>query len=151
MDLTTFTQQRRAEWRRLEDFLRRVEGSGLRALDNAEAVEFGQLYRRTASDLNQAQTFVSGDTTVSYLNDLVARSYLVIYGRSKTDVRALLQHLFWDYPAVFRRYIRHVLFAVAIFTAGSLFGYVAMYFDSDVAKAFLLPNTASMIRPGEEE
>jgi uncharacterized membrane protein SpoIIM required for sporulation len=151
MDLTSFIQQRRPDWRRLEDLLRRVEGSGLRALDNAEAVEFGRLYRRSASDLNQAQTFVSGDSTVAYLNDLVARSYLVIYGRSKTDVRALLRHLFWGYPAVFRRYSRHVLLAVAIFLAGAVFGYVALYFDSDVAKAFLLPNTASMIRPGEEE
>jgi uncharacterized membrane protein SpoIIM required for sporulation len=79
MTLTTFITKRRSEWRQLEDVLSRVEGSGLSSLDEEQATEFGRLYRRAASDLNQAQTFVSGDTTVQYLNDLVARCYLMIY------------------------------------------------------------------------
>src|SRR5262249_31651539 len=105
MDLTAFIRQRRPEWRRLEDILARVEGSGLRALDEDQAVEFGRLYRRAASDLNQAQTFVSGDATVQYLNELVARCYLVIYANTKVDLWGLLRYLFWGYPAVFRRYL----------------------------------------------
>ncbi len=60
MDLSTFLNQRRPDWRRLEEILGRVEDSGPRSLGDDEAVTFGQLYRRTASDLNQAQTFVSG-------------------------------------------------------------------------------------------
>ena len=81
MNLTAFLTKRRPEWRQLEEVLRRVEGSGLGSLDEDQAIEFGQLYRRAASDLNQAQTFVSGDATVQYLNDLVARCYLVIYAK----------------------------------------------------------------------
>src|SRR3982750_4307715 len=115
MDLTTFLRQRRPEWRKLEAILRRVEGSGLRALDDTQAVEFGRLYRRAASDLNQAQTFVSGEATVQYLNELVARCYLVIYTRSKADPWGLLRHLVWGYPAVFRRYLAHFLLATALF------------------------------------
>src|SRR5436853_1062187 len=105
MDLATFLHQRRPEWRRLEAALQRVEGSGLRSLDDEQALEFGRLYRRAASDLNQAQTFVSGDATVQYLNDLVARAYLLIYGKSRVDVRSLLHYLLLGYPAVFRRYL----------------------------------------------
>ena len=71
MDLSTFLHDRRPSWKRLEELLERAEGSGLACLNEDEAVEFGNLYRRTASDLNQAQTFVSGDATVRYLNDLV--------------------------------------------------------------------------------
>ena len=69
------------------------------------AVEFGQLYRRAASDLNQAQTFVAGDATVRYLNDLVARAYLAVY--SRTRVRPWAAVVFWwnEYPAVFRRHL----------------------------------------------
>src|SRR5436305_13140217 len=104
MDLATFLRRRRPEWRRLEELLARAEGSGLRALDDDEAVEFGRLYRRAASDLNQAQTFVSGDATVRYLNDLVARAYLAVYGKARTDPWALVRYLIWGYPAVFRRY-----------------------------------------------
>src|SRR6516162_4030469 len=103
MDLADFIQQRRPQWRQLEAILQRVEGSGLSALDEAQAIDFGRLYRCAASDLNQAQTFVSGDATVQYLNDLVARCYLVIYGKSKIDVGAVLRHLLWGFPAVFRR------------------------------------------------
>ena len=85
MDLSTFLQQRRPEWRQLEQLLDRAEGSGLASLSDDQAVEFGRLYRRAASDLNQAQTFVSGEATVRYLNDLVARAYLAIYGKTRPD------------------------------------------------------------------
>src|SRR5436309_12777457 len=124
MNLTNFISKRRPEWRRFEEVLRRVEGSGLGSMDEDQAIEFGQLYRRAASDLNQAQTFVSGDATVQYLNDLVARCYLVIYGKSKIDVGAVLRHLLWGFPAVFRRNLGHFLLATAIFAGGFLFGFL---------------------------
>src|SRR5215467_967770 len=101
MDLADFLQQRRPQWRRLEEILQRVEGSGLATLDDEQAVEFGRLYRCAASDLNQAQTFVSGDATVQYLNDLVARCYLVIYSKTRVDFWGLLRYYVWGYPAVF--------------------------------------------------
>ena len=46
MDLTAFIHTRRPDWKRLEDLLERVETSGLGTLDEDEAVDFGQLYRR---------------------------------------------------------------------------------------------------------
>src|SRR5216684_7703094 len=115
MDLATFITKRRPEWQRLEHILSRVEGSGLRTLDDDQATEFGELYRRAASDLNQAQTFVSGDAVVRYLNDLVARAYLLIYGKTKIDLRGMVMFLVWGWPAVFRRYLPHFLFAAALF------------------------------------
>lgn len=149
MDLATFIQQRRPEWRRLEELLRRIEGSGLAALEDDQAVEFGRLYRRTASDLNQAQTFVSGEATVQFLNDLVARCYLVIYARRPTKALAFLQHLIGGFPAAFRRYLKQFLLAAVIFTAGVLFGFVASYLDPEVARSYLLPSDLPMIQPGE--
>jgi uncharacterized membrane protein SpoIIM required for sporulation len=148
MDLSTFIQERRPEWRQLEETLELVEGSGLAALDDEQAVEFGRLYRRAASDLNQAQTFVSGDATVQYLNDLVARCYLVIYGKSKIDVGAVLRHLFWGFPVVFRRNLGHFLLATAIFAGGFLFGFLVAKFDP-ASRAFLLPDDMPTIQPGE--
>ncbi len=148
MELATFLQQRRPDWMRLEAILRRVEGSGLPSLDDEQAVEFGQLYRRAASDLNQAQTFVSGETTERYLNDLVARAYLAIYGKTRFDGVGLLRHLFWSYPAVFRRYLPHFVLATLLFAAGALFGYLASWFDKDTARAYLLPPHS--IRPAEK-
>jgi len=150
MNLTTFITKRRPEWRRLEEVLRRVEGSGLGSLDEDQAVEFGQLYRRAASDLNQAQTFVSGDATVQYLNDLVARCYLVIYAKP-TGRRpwALLSYFIWGFPVIFRSHLRAVLLATAITTAGALFGFLVSYWDS-TAPSFLLPSDFPTIQPSEE-
>jgi uncharacterized membrane protein SpoIIM required for sporulation len=149
MDLSTFLNQRRPEWRRLEAILDRVEGSGLRVLDDEQAVEFGRLYRRAASDLNQAQTFVSGAATVQYLNDLVARCYLVIYAKTRVDVGAFARHLVFGFPAAFRRHFGYFLFATALLMAGAAFGFLASYFDADTARVYLLPDMPT-IRPGQE-
>jgi uncharacterized membrane protein SpoIIM required for sporulation len=147
MDLTTFLQQRRPEWRELEQLLDRVEGSGLAILDDDQAVALGRLYRRAASDLNQAQTFVSGDATVRYLNDLVARAYLAIYGRSKSNPWDLIHYLCWGYPVVFRRHLRHFLLAAFLFFAGAVFGFLACEFDRETAQEFLLPDNMATIQP----
>jgi uncharacterized membrane protein SpoIIM required for sporulation len=148
MDLTTFLRRGRPEWRRLEEILQRVEGSGLATLDDEQAVEFGRLYRRAASDLNQAQTFVSGEATVQYLNDLVARCYLVIYAKTKVDLRAVVRHLVFGFPATFRRNIRFFLFATALVAFGTVFGFLASYLDPDVARVYLLPDMP-MIQPDD--
>lgn len=149
MDLTTFLQQRRPHWRQLETILARVEGSGLRCLDDDQAIEFGRLYRSAASDLNQVQTFVRGDATVQYLNDLVARCYLVIYAKTKTDPWGLLRLLVWDYPAIFRRHARALLLATVLFLVGGVFGFLAAFYDRD-SRAFLLNANMQMIQPNED-
>jgi uncharacterized membrane protein SpoIIM required for sporulation len=147
MDLATFLQQRRPDWRRLEELLRQAEGSGLSSLDDEQAVEFGRLYRRAASDLNQSQTFVSGEATQRYLNDLVARAYLAIYGKTRVDPWGLVRYLFWGYPAVFRRYLRHFLLAALLFSLGVAFGYLAATYDKETARAYLLPTDMPHIKP----
>ena len=148
MDLAAFLQQRRSDWKRLEEILQHVEGSGLSSLDDEQAVEFGRLYRRTASDLNQSQTFVSGEATERYLNDLVARAYLAIYGKTRLDLFGLLRYLLRGYPAVFRRYLPQFLLATFLFAAGGVFGYLVSWYDKDAARAYLLP--AHSIRPTDD-
>lgn len=150
MDLSTFLRQRRPDWKRLETFLGRIEGSGLGELTEDEAIELGRLYRRTTSDLNQAQTFVTGDATVQYLNDLVARCYLVIDAKTRVDSWGFLRYLFWEYPAVFRRYLRQTGLATLLFSAGALLGFCASYFDADAARGYLFPANFPMIQPDDK-
>ncbi len=160
MDLSTFLHERRPAWKRLEELLDRAEGSGLACLNEDEAVEFGNLYRRSASDLNQAQTFVSGDATVRYLNDLVARAYLVIYGKTRIDLRGMVMFLIWGWPAVFRRYLPQFLLAAGLFAFGTVFGFLACFpwnikdkaslEAAHNAQTFLGPTGMSTIQPREE-
>ncbi len=150
MDLPTFLQQRRPEWRKLEEMLSRVEGSGLRGLSDDEAVEFGRLYRRAASDLNQAQTFVSGDETVGYLNQLVARGYMQVYsGRSRFTPLVWLKAAFLDYPRTMRRNMGFVLMVAGLFIAGLLLGIVVALNDAHFIE-YLFPPGFQYIKPGRE-
>jgi uncharacterized membrane protein SpoIIM required for sporulation len=150
MELATFVHERRPQWRKLEDLLAQVEGSGLGTLEDTQAVEFARLYRRAASDLNQAQTYITGDATVRYLNDLVARCYLVIYANRRTDLWGTVRRLVWEYPVVFRRHLRPFLLATLILGAGTVFGFLASYYDAGVARGLLLPAELPMIQPGQE-
>ncbi|HYT89143.1 MAG TPA: stage II sporulation protein M [Gemmataceae bacterium] len=150
MSLAAFLEQRRPEWKKLEALLEHVEGSGLAALDDQQAVAFAQLYRRAASDLNQAQTFVSGDATGGYLNDLVARCYVVIHAKTRVDLRGVFRAMFLRYPIVFRRSARHVLLAAAIVAGAAVFGFLASYFDPMTARGYLLPTDFPMIQPGQD-
>jgi uncharacterized membrane protein SpoIIM required for sporulation len=150
MDLATFLGRRRAEWRRLEELLGQVEGSGLASLTDEEAVEFGRLYRRAASDLNQAQTFVRGEETVRYLNDLLARAYLVLSARSHLDPWGLARYLVRGYPGVFRRNLAPFLLSALLFAGGGVFGYLASWYDPESARAYLLPAEMPTIQPPRE-
>src|SRR5206468_10613705 len=140
----------RGEWRRLEELLGRVEGSGLAGLGDEEAVEFGRLYRRASSDLNQAQTFVRGEETVRYLNDLVARAYLVLSAPPRVDLWGVARYLALGYPAVFRRNLAPFLLAAALFAGGAVFGYLASRYDRETARAYLLPAEMPTIQPPRE-
>src|SRR5436190_343113 len=74
MDLATFLGRRRGEWRRLEELLGQVEGSGLASLGDEEAVELGRLYRRAA--LLFADGAVFGYLASRYDRE-TARAYLL--------------------------------------------------------------------------
>ena len=150
MDLATFLDTRRPEWRQLEQMLRRVEGSGLRGLSDAEAIEFGRLYRRAASDLNQAQTYVSGDEVASYLNQLVARGYAVIYGgRARVPFWSAVKAAFFGYPVVVRRHLGALLLAANLFVLGAGLAFVLTLSDPTFLE-HVIPAGFPHITPAED-
>jgi len=86
---------------------------------------------------------------VQYLNDLVARCYLVIYAKTKADPWRVVRFWLWSYAAVFRRHVRYVALAAAICAAGAVFGFLACYFDPKGSQ-FLRPSDFPMIEPEDE-
>jgi uncharacterized membrane protein SpoIIM required for sporulation len=149
MNLNQFIEQRRPAWRELQTLLHKVEGGGLRSLEPEEAVHFAGLYRRATSDLNQAQTYVTGEGTVRYLNDLVARCYSLIHARQDPSLRQAAWDMVVGYPAVFRRFLPHFLWATGLFTAGAIIGFLVSYFDATAARSFMTMGMPS-IEPGQE-
>ena len=49
--MNRFLDQHKDNWHRLEDLLAMLQGTSLRGLSKMEVREFGELYRRAASDL----------------------------------------------------------------------------------------------------
>ena len=150
MNLNQFIEQRRPQWLELRKLLEKVEGSGLRSLDPEQAVEFATLYRRAASDLNQAQTFITGESTVQHLNDLVSRCYFIIHARRDPPLTRFLFRALAEYPRLFRRYLPHFMLATGLFFLGAAFGFAGSWWDSKTARGFLLPNDMPSIQPGQD-
>ena len=50
--MNRFLKDEKDNWRRLEDLLDMLKGSGLRGLSRMEVREFGELYRRAAADIS---------------------------------------------------------------------------------------------------
>ncbi len=150
MNLATWEERNQVRWKELEQLLEKVENSGLASLDDEQAIQFAALYRRTASDLNQAQTFVRSDTTVRHLNDLVARCYMAIHAKTRIQLWGTLKNLVFHYPAHLRTYLPQILLSVCFFFGGAVFGFIASYWDASLARSLLLPADMPMIQPGQE-
>ncbi len=73
--MNRFLDQHKDNWERLEDLLDMQRGRGLRGLSRMEVREFGELYRRAASDLAIARAETRDPKLVNYLNNLVIRAH----------------------------------------------------------------------------
>ncbi len=65
-----FIKERKNNWQRLEELLSTLEKFSLRELSKLEAREFGELYRRAASDLAIARVETRDPKIVNYLAKL---------------------------------------------------------------------------------
>jgi uncharacterized membrane protein SpoIIM required for sporulation len=77
--LKTFLESRLGKWKRLEELTARVSRLRLKNLSGEEVREFGQLYRRTASDLAIAREEVSDQRLVNYLNFRYTLTAFVVF------------------------------------------------------------------------
>jgi uncharacterized membrane protein SpoIIM required for sporulation len=150
MNLDVFLNERQPHWRQFEELLYRVEGSSLKSLTDDQAILFGSLYRRTASDLNQAQSFVSSDEIVAYLNQLVARGYQIIYG-APPNVPFYVVAARWlvGYAAVVRECMPFIALATLVFVLGSVVGFGFALADPTF-KECIIPEGFTHITPHAE-
>src|SRR5215204_7511425 len=77
--MSRFINERKNNWQRLEDLLSILDTSSLRRLSRAEVREFGELYRRAATDLAIARAETRDPKLINYLNSLVIRAHGKIY------------------------------------------------------------------------
>ena len=146
MEINEFLRTRRSDWLKLESMLQMVESQGIPSLDVDEVREFGRLYRSVSSDLILARSKTANVQLLSYLNDLVARSYSYIYSGRRLRLSGLTRFFLHQYPSVIRSEARLIAIAAILFFTGSLFGFVAMTVDEE-AGLYLLPKEHMHLDP----
>jgi uncharacterized membrane protein SpoIIM required for sporulation len=129
--MNRFIDDRKDNWKRLEDLLGLLQGTSLRGLSKIEVREFGELYRRAASDLAIARAETRDPKLINYLNSLVIRAHGKIY-RAEGEGASIIGNFFLrDFPRTFRANWKYMAIAGGTFVLFAMLGFIATWMDTD--------------------
>lgn len=131
--MNRFVNERKNNWRRLEELLAKLETSSIRGLPRIEVREFGELYRRAATDLAIARNEARDAKLVNYLNSLVIRAHGKIYRADNQGAELIRQFFMRDFPRAFRRTWKYTALAFAVFTLCGVISFLLCYYDQNFA------------------
>ena len=148
--MNRFLDQNKDNWQRLEELLDGQRGRGLRRLSRAEVREFGELYRRAASDLAIARAETRDPKLINYLNSLVIRAHGRIYRAENQGVGLIWNFFSSELPQAFRRNWIFMAIAFGVFGGFAIFGFVATWIDLDFTHFVSLSGITQEITAGNE-
>lgn len=126
--MNRFIDERKDNWQRLEDLLEMLRGSSLKYLSKTEVREFGELYRRAATDLAIARAETRDPKVINYLNSLVIRAHGKVYRSEGEGVGIIRKFFTKDLPQEIRSSSRYSLTAFAVFLIfGTLSFFLCFY------------------------
>ena len=131
--MSRFTDDRKNNWERLEDLLVLANAASLRGLSKSEVREFGELYRRAASDLAIARAETRDPKLINYLNSLVIRAHGKIYRAESNGASIVWDFFARDFPRAFRRTWKYTASAATIFTLVGIASFLLCYADFNFA------------------
>lgn len=131
--VSRFINERKNNWERLEDLLGLLDAASLRRLSRAEVREFGELYRRAATDLAVARAETRDPKLINYLNSLVIRAHGKIYRSDASGASVVWEFFSKEFPRAFRRAWRYTALAFAIFAVSSVASFLLCYFNPGFA------------------
>jgi uncharacterized membrane protein SpoIIM required for sporulation len=131
--MNRFISDRKNNWERLEDLLSILETSSLRGLSKMEVREFGELYRRAATDLAIARAETRDLKLINYLNGLVIRAHGKIYRADGQGANLIWQFFAEDFPRAFRRTWQYTLLAFTVFMLFAVASFLLVYNDLNFA------------------
>ncbi|MEO8573469.1 MAG: stage II sporulation protein M [Pyrinomonadaceae bacterium] len=147
--MNRFINERKDNWRRLEDLLGLLHGTSLRGLSKIEVREFGELYRRAASDLAIARAETRDPKLINYLNSLVIRAHGKIY-RAEGEGASIIANFFLrDFPRTFRANWNYMAIAGGTFVLFAILGFVATWMDTDFTQFVGLSGVVDNIQSNE--
>lgn len=148
-DPNRFVADRSRAWQELEQLLEQTAGTDLKALGVDGARRLGKLYRSTSNDLVRARTEQIDASITDYLNDLVARSYAVVYATDRGSRAMTLFRFFASgYPALVRAEAPMIFLSAFLLFGGAALGAAVYAIDPD-ARGILIPEQHAEMTPAE--
>ena len=141
--------KRRPYWERLARLIAQADSSGLRGLSRAELEETALLYRQVAGDLSTLRRDPSARAYSEHVNQLLSRAHHIIYSTRRTSLLHLFRYMRDEYPAIFQRNMRYVLFALAVTLAGAALGTVLTLARPQFMRRMLGPQMVATIERHE--
>ncbi|MDR1395622.1 MAG: stage II sporulation protein M [Deltaproteobacteria bacterium] len=137
-----FRRNRQQDWEKLEKLISRLDRRGLSSLSPQEAVELPLLYQAAASSLALARNIVLDQSLLSYLENLVLRGYLAVYG-PRQKLRDLFYRFFAEeFPQAVRNLKLPLLLVTVIFAAGFIFAFLSVNQNPENFSRFVEPAMA---------
>jgi uncharacterized membrane protein SpoIIM required for sporulation len=146
---THWIEKRKLHWARLEQLLDQTTRRGLRNLNRTELQELGLLYRQIAADLAALRQDRGSIHFARHLNQLLARAHNIIYSAQKSNPAAIVGFFWRSYPSVFRRNLRFVEAAFALFLVSAVVGAALTHQDPDFKLTILGPQMVKTIEKRE--
>ena len=148
--MNRFLDEHKDNWQRLEDLLSMLSGTSLRGLSKMEVREFGELYRRAASDLAIARAETRDPKLINYLNSLVIRAHGRIYRAESQGASMIWKFFAEDFPLTFRRNWRYMAIAFGVFAGFAIFGFAATWQDLEFTDFVGLSGITEHVKSGDE-
>jgi len=143
-----FRKERENEWTELDGLVTRALKKGLRSLAEDDLKRLPVLYRVAASSLSVARRTAMDRALVDYLESLVARAYLAVYGSRRPSRAALRSILVSGFPRQVRAMRVEVLLSLTLFAIGVGVACALTLADSSWYYAFMGAEMAGERNPG---
>lgn len=137
-----FRQEREADWRRLEDLLRRLEGGSIHRLSNEEIIALPVLYRSALSSLSVARATSLDLSLVTYLESLCTRAYFYVYGTRSRLLERVVRFFTHDWPLAVRMVWRETGLCFVLFALGAVAAFYMVQHDPDWFYSLMSPDMA---------
>ncbi len=138
-----FRRERQASWFQLEALLDRIDADGIRSLDGQEMRRLYALYRAASSSYNVAKSVSLDRNLDRYLENLVRRGYVAVYGTRFGARRGIGMFIRQDFPRAVRAIRWQLLTITLVFFAGTLCGFALTAHDSERFYSFVDPSYAA--------
>jgi uncharacterized membrane protein SpoIIM required for sporulation len=119
-----FRKNREKSWERLEILVSRLDQKGVGSLTPEEATELPLLYQSAVSSLALARNIVLDRNLTLYLENLVLRGYIAVYGPRKEFWEVIRNFFSRDFPRSVRYLKWHILIIMGFFAVGLASGFL---------------------------